>query len=41
MATTQRYLHLDEDAMRRAADGTAFITPIHSPHFPSTLQHAA
>jgi site-specific recombinase XerD len=41
MATTQRYLHLDEDAMRRAAAGTAFITPIHSPHFPSTLQHAA
>lgn len=26
MATTQRYLHLDEDAMRRAAAGTAFVT---------------
>jgi len=41
MATTQRYLHLDEDAMRRAAAGTAFIAPIHSPHFSSRLQHAA
>jgi site-specific recombinase XerD len=41
MATTQRYLHLDEDALRAAAAGTAFITPIRSPHFPSTLQHAA
>ncbi|WP_243063163.1 tyrosine-type recombinase/integrase [Humibacter sp. RRB41] len=41
MATTQRYLHLDEDALRRAAAGTAFITPIRSPHFPRDLQHAA
>lgn len=37
IAITQRYLHLDEDARRAAGQGTAFLTPAHSPHFPSTI----
>jgi site-specific recombinase XerD len=41
MATTQRYLHLDEEAMRRAAAGTSFVARARSPHFQSSLQHAA
>lgn len=32
LATTQRYLHLDDDARRRAAAGTAFVTPIRQLH---------
>lgn len=35
LATTQRYLHVGMDAVRAAANGTAFVTPIRSPHFPS------
>lgn len=36
MATTQRYLHLNQDERRAAAAGTAFIDPVRSPHFPSS-----
>lgn len=35
LATTQRYLHVGMDAVRAAAAGTAFVTPIRSPHFPT------
>jgi len=35
LATTQRYLHVGMDAVRAAANGTAFVTPIRSPHFPT------
>jgi site-specific recombinase XerD len=34
ISTTQRYLHLDEDAMRAVGRGTAFTTPVPLPHFP-------
>lgn len=39
MATTQRYLHLDENAMRLAAAGTAFKTTVVNPHDPDRIFH--
>lgn len=33
LATTQRYLHLDDDARRAAAQGTGFTSAARSPHF--------
>ncbi|MFP7833153.1 tyrosine-type recombinase/integrase [Marisediminicola sp. LYQ134] len=32
LATTQRYLHVGMDAVRRAAEGTAFVSAIANPH---------
>jgi site-specific recombinase XerD len=37
LATTQRYLHVGMDAVRRAADGTAFTTTVTNPHDPDRL----
>jgi integrase len=33
VATTQRYLHVGMDAVRRVAASTAFVYPVASPHF--------
>jgi site-specific recombinase XerD len=41
MATTQRYLHLDDEAMQRIAEATAWTSTVRSPHFRSTLSSVA
>jgi len=38
LATTERYLHVALDEVRAAAQGTAFVTPLHNPNgWPTTL----
>jgi integrase/recombinase XerC len=34
LATTERYLHTGLDQVRAAAQGTGFVAPVASPHFP-------
>lgn len=41
VATTQRYLHVGMDAVRRVAAGTAFKTPVMNPHDPDRIFHIA
>lgn len=38
LATTQRYLHVGMDEVRAVANGTAFVTQIRSPHFPTQVR---
>jgi site-specific recombinase XerD len=37
IATTQRYLHVGMDSVRRIGAGTAFVTPVVNPHNPDRI----